>query len=137
MKSHATATFKVKSWDEKPYNESPKMTRASVQYEYHGDVEGDALSESLMIYGEDASASYVTLERIVGTLAGKAGSFVLQGSGTYSSTAGEAKWTAFVVPVPQPGTCAACAVMRSFPPLILPRDRSRSTMSLSQLPVPS
>ena len=98
MKSHATATFKVKSWDEKPYNDSPKLTRASVQYEYHGDVEGDSLSESLMVYGEDGSASYVTVDRIVGTLAGKAGSFVLQGSGTYSATAGEAKWTAFVVP---------------------------------------
>ncbi len=98
MKSHATATFKVKAWDEKPYNESPKLTRASVQYEYHGDVEGDSFSEALMVYGVDGSACYVTLERIVGTLAGKAGSFVLQGSGTYSSTAGEAKWTAFVVP---------------------------------------
>jgi len=40
----------------------------------------------------------VTIDRIVGTLAGKAGSFVLQGSGTYSATAGEAKWRAFVVP---------------------------------------
>jgi hypothetical protein len=51
-----------------------------------------------MVYGEDGSASYVTLDRIVGSLAGKPGSFVLQGSGTYSPTAGEAKWTAFVVP---------------------------------------
>ena len=98
MKSHAAATFKVKAWDEKPYNESPKLTRATVQYEYHGDIEGDALSESLMVYGQDGSASYVTLDRIVGTLAGKAGSFVLQGSGTYSPTAGKAKWAAFVVP---------------------------------------
>jgi hypothetical protein len=48
MKSHATATFKVKSWDETPYNEAPKLTRASVQYEYRGDVEGDSFSEALM-----------------------------------------------------------------------------------------
>lgn len=32
MKTHATATFDVKAWDEKPYNEMsglPKLTRVS------------------------------------------------------------------------------------------------------------
>jgi len=98
MKTRATATFQVKTWDEKPYNEAPKLTRATVTYEYHGDIEGEATSESLMVYAADGSANYVMIDRIVGTLAGKSGSFVLQGSGAYSPNTGEAKWTAFVIP---------------------------------------
>jgi hypothetical protein len=33
MSTHAPATFEVKSWDEKPYDEmdgAPKLTRASI-----------------------------------------------------------------------------------------------------------
>src|SRR6266478_5545536 len=41
MKTHAKATFDVKAWDEKPYNEMnglPKLTRVTVTKSYQGDV---------------------------------------------------------------------------------------------------
>ena len=86
MKTHAKATFDVKAWDEKPYNEMnglPKLTRASVTKSYQGDITGEGKLEYLMMYRDDGSASFVGLERVVGSVGGRSGSFVLQHSGTF------------------------------------------------------
>jgi hypothetical protein len=99
MSTHATATFEMKSWNEKPYNEIeglPKLTRASVTKSFKGDIEGEGTLEYLMMYRADGSASFVGLERIVGRFGGRSGSFVLQHSGTFEG--GVAKATYFVVP---------------------------------------
>src|SRR5439155_18035076 len=85
-KTHAKATFDIKSWDEKPYNEMngmPKLTRASVIKSYQGDITGEGKLESLMMYRDDGSASFVGLERVVGSVGDRSGSFVLQGTGTF------------------------------------------------------
>jgi hypothetical protein len=45
MSRHATATFKVKSWDEKPYDEvdgGPKLTRATSRRPLRGKSKGTA-----------------------------------------------------------------------------------------------
>lgn len=99
MNTHAIAAFEVKSWSEKPYNEIeglPKLTRASVAKSFKGDIEGEATLEYLMMYRVDGSASFIGLERIVGRLGNRSGSFVLQHSGAFES--GVAKATYFVVP---------------------------------------
>jgi hypothetical protein len=86
MSTHATAVFEVKTWDEKPYQEiegGSKLTRASVTKAFRGDITGDGTSESLMFYRADGSAVFTSLERIVAAIGGRAGSFVLQGSGIY------------------------------------------------------
>jgi hypothetical protein len=86
MSTHATAVFEVKSWDEKPYQEiegGSKLTRAGVTKAYRGDMTGNATSESLMFYRADGTSVFTGLERIVGAIGGRAGSFVLQVSGTY------------------------------------------------------
>jgi len=101
MSAHATASFTVKSWDEKPYNEiegAPKLTRASVTYSYQGEIEGEGASESLMVYRDDGSASFVGLERVVGRIGGRSGSFVLQASGTYDQSTGTARGALVVAP---------------------------------------
>ena len=101
MRTHANVTFTIKSWDEKPCNEMegmPKLTQASVTKTLTGDIEGECISESLMVYEDDGSASFVSLERIVGRVGGRSGSFVLQGNGTYEQRTGIAKGTFFVVP---------------------------------------
>ena len=92
MKKSANARFAIKSWDEKPYSEGqdqPKLTRASVIKTYTGDIEGDAQVEYLMMYRHDGSATFVGLERVVGRIGGKTGSFVLQRTGVFES--GQAK----------------------------------------------
>ncbi len=96
---HATATFQVKSWDEKPYNEGeglPKMTRASVVTSYEGDIQGEGTLEYLMVYCDDGIASFTGMERIVGRVGERTGSFVLQHGGTYEG--GTAKITSLVIP---------------------------------------
>ena len=56
----------------------------------------DGLVEYVMTYRGDGSATFVGLERVVGTLGGKTGSFVLQRTGVFE--AGVAKETYSVVP---------------------------------------
>ena len=99
MKKSAKARFAIKSWDEKPYSEGqdqPKLTRASVIKTYTGDIEGEAQVEYLMMYRRDGSATFVGLERIVGRIGGKSGTFVLQRTGIFES--GQAKESYSVIP---------------------------------------
>ena len=99
MKIVANARFTIKSWDEKPYSEGedlPKLTRAAVAKTFAGDISGDGHVEYLMMYRSDGSATFVGLERIVGQVAGKTGSFVLQRTGVFEN--GMAKESYFVVP---------------------------------------
>ena len=72
------------------------MTRAVVTKTFTGDIEGEGQVEYLMMYRSDGSASFVGLERVVGRIAGKAGSFVLQRSGIFEG--GVAKESYSVIP---------------------------------------
>jgi Protein of unknown function (DUF3224) len=99
MSQHATATFELKGWNEKPFDEAqdpPKLTRATVTKAFQGDIEGESKLEYLMCYRPDGTATFVGLERIVGTLGGKRGSFVLLHEGVFED--GVAKTTWSVVP---------------------------------------
>ena len=99
MKHVANAQFTIKGWDEKPYGEGqdlPKLTRAAVTKTFAGDIVGEGHVEYLMMYRGDGSATFVGLERIVGQVAGKTGSFVLQRTGVFEN--GEAKESYVVVP---------------------------------------
>ena len=86
MKKTANARFSIKSWDEKPYSEGealPKMTRATVQKTFTGDVDGEGHVEYVMMYRSDGTAAFVGLERITGRIDGRKGSFVLQRTGVF------------------------------------------------------
>jgi hypothetical protein len=99
MKESAKARFAIQSWDEKPYSEGqdlPKLTRATVVKTFTGDIEGEGQVDYLMMYRSDGSATFVGLERIVGRIANKAGSFVLQRSGTFEG--GQATESYSVIP---------------------------------------
>jgi hypothetical protein len=99
MKKDASARFAIKNWDEKPYSESPdepKLTRATVTKTYTGDIEGQAQVEYLMMYRGDGSATFVGLERVVGRIGGKSGTFVLQRTGSFEG--GQAKESYSVIP---------------------------------------
>ncbi|HEX9988058.1 MAG TPA: DUF3224 domain-containing protein [Chloroflexia bacterium] len=99
MPTRAMATFKIKSWDETPYNEGeglPKLTRASVSQVYQGGIEGQGAVEYLMVYPTDNSASFVEMQRFTGSIGGRSGSFVMQGSGTFEDGVAKGDW--LVVP---------------------------------------
>lgn len=99
MTKSANARFAIKSWDEKPYSEGddlPKLTRASVTKTFTGDIEGEGRVEYVMMYRSDGSAAFVGLERIVGRIGGKSGSFVLQRTGVFEG--GQAKESYSIIP---------------------------------------
>jgi Protein of unknown function (DUF3224) len=99
MSTHATTTFTMKSWDEKPYDEfdgGRKLTRASVTYAYSGDLEGEGKMEYLMAYNADGSGNAIGLERVLGRVGGRSGSFVIQHNGTFEARGVKDTW--FIVP---------------------------------------
>jgi hypothetical protein len=99
MKKSARARFAITHWDEKPYSEGqdvPKLTRASVTKTFTGDIEGEGQVEYLMMYRADGSATFVGLERVVGRIGDRSGSFVLQRIGAFEG--GLAKESYSVVP---------------------------------------
>lgn len=101
----AKASYEVKKWKEETYQQiSPimKMTRASVEFGMHGEIEGIAAVEYLMFYKSfdpndqhKSSASYLGLMRFDGKVSGKSGSFAMQDQGSYE--AGAAKSTLKII----------------------------------------
>lgn len=99
MTGQPNVSFALKTWDEKPYNELSgelKMTLTKVTYAYQGDIDGESTLDYLMVYRPDGSGSFVGLERIIGRVGGRSGSFVLQHTGTFNKT--DVDSTFFVVP---------------------------------------
>jgi hypothetical protein len=71
------STFEITGWDQAPYDEpaeGPPATRATVRKTYAGALEGESLAE-LLTCGELA---YLANERVIGTIDGQAGTFMLQ-----------------------------------------------------------
>jgi hypothetical protein len=93
--SRATGGFTIASWDEQPWAEvegAPKLTHARVTSRYRGDLDGEGTSGSLMCY-QGENASYGGYERIVGSLHGRLGSFVLRTGGSFRDGAATTTWT--------------------------------------------
>ncbi|MEX0761370.1 MAG: DUF3224 domain-containing protein [Dehalococcoidia bacterium] len=94
----ATGTFVIDSWEETPFDEreGAKLTRTRIAKTFEGGVEGRSSGEFVMAMAGEGSAAYVGIERIVGAVDGRTGSFVLQHSATM--TGGDQAATLLVVP---------------------------------------
>jgi uncharacterized protein DUF3224 len=98
-RTHATGTIEVKTYVPKSYDEpsdGPKLVRISVTETFSGDIKGEGTVEFLQLLRADGSASFVGLERVVGKVGGRSGSFVLQDAGTLEGKVVSGTW--FVVP---------------------------------------
>jgi len=124
----AKSEFDVTGWDQNPYespdqeserkkvpvsgsdsdsgadadaNTGPKLSRATVEKTFRGDLEGTSSAELLMCQADTtdlaAGAGYVASEVVTGELNGKRGSFVIQHWGL-SGSGMEPKTTGHVVP---------------------------------------
>ena len=92
---NARGIYTVKKWDEKAYDEmsqDARLSKASVEYQIKGEMEGKAIVEYLMFYSHFASddqhnsaAIYTGLIRFDGSLKGRQGSFVLHDDGTFNA----------------------------------------------------
>jgi hypothetical protein len=91
----ASGGFTIKAWDEQPWAEldqAPKLTHARVTTSYGGDLDGEGTSGLLMVYDQD-DATYAGYERVVGSLEGRSGSFVLRLDGGFQDGAARTTWT--------------------------------------------
>jgi hypothetical protein len=99
MASHARGTFEVTLNREPPYfaDAGATLARTSIIKQFQGELEGSSQVEMLSAGTKTkGSAGYVAIERVTGTLNGRAGTFVLQHSG--SMNRGKAELTVTVVP---------------------------------------
>jgi hypothetical protein len=99
MKTQATSTFKIDTWDESPIEDKDgvKLGRTRLTKTFEGDLDGHSAVEMLAVGTlVETSRAYVALERIVCRLHGRSGSFVVLHSASGSSRGMSASWS--VVP---------------------------------------
>jgi hypothetical protein len=99
-KTHKRAQAKVtvQSSKAEPYDQAggPALMEISIKEAFTGDIEGESWGRALQIQNADRSARMFSLQRVRGKLAGREGSFVLQGDETVANGKINATW--FVVP---------------------------------------
>ncbi len=82
--NHASGTFEVKlvpQTDDK--SGDAKLGRMTIDKQFHGDLEGTSKGQMLTgMTDVKGSAGYVAIEKVSGTLKGRAGTFMLQHTGT-------------------------------------------------------
>jgi hypothetical protein len=101
MPTVATAEFSITTWEPTPYDEEvagPKMTRTVVNKTFTGALTGSSVAELLTCESASGSAGYVAMERVEGTLDGRAGTFVIQHGGLFDAVTGKATPYGAIVP---------------------------------------
>lgn len=91
----ATGGFEVDDWNEETYQEldgDAKLTRASVTQTFSGDIDGQGHVEWLMCYRKDGTALFVGVQRIEGSVRGRAGTFVLASNGEFDGEKASGSW---------------------------------------------
>lgn len=83
----------VESYDQ---TASPVLMEIRLSETFTGDIDGESPVRVLQVLRDDKSASLVSMQRFRGTLGGRQGTFVLQGSEIVKD--GKIKATWFVVP---------------------------------------
>jgi uncharacterized protein DUF3224 len=99
VKTRVDAVITVHKYEPAAYDEPAEglvLTRIHVEESFRGDIAGDGVVEFLQAARADGSASFVGIERVTGTLAGKSGTFLLQDAGNVQDNIVSGDW--FVVP---------------------------------------
>jgi hypothetical protein len=91
-----------------PYDDQDgvALSRAAIQKTFRGDIEGESTLEMLAAHGPGGPAGYVAIERVTGSVHGRAGSFVLLHAGTMTA---EGPWAVWPI-VPGSGTGALAGI---------------------------
>ena len=107
-RTRANAVITVHKYEPAAYEEpaeGPVLTRIHVEESFSGDISGTGVVEFLQAARADGSASFVGIERVTGTVAGRAGTFLLQDAGTVRDNIVSGDW--FVIPGSGTGELAA------------------------------
>jgi hypothetical protein len=95
VSDRAEGTFTVAGWDESTYQEldgKGKLTKARMTFDFAGGVQGQGVSETLMCYRKDGTAVFTGLQRMVGQVAGRSGSYVLLADGSFDGAVARTDW---------------------------------------------
>ena len=97
-RTRAEAKITVQNSEARPYDQtaSPALMEIRLSEIFTGDIDGESPVRALQVLRDDHSASLVSVQRFRGTLGGRQGTFVLQGSEIVEN--GKIKATWFVVP---------------------------------------
>jgi hypothetical protein len=98
-RTRADAVITVHRYEPSAYDEpaeGPVLTRIHVEESFSGEISGDGVVEFLQAARADGSASFVGIERVTGTVAGRNGTFLLQDAGTVQGSVVSGDW--FVIP---------------------------------------
>ena len=98
-RKHARGTIQVKTYEPTTYEEqsgAPTLVEIDVTEQFSGDINGSGTVRFLQALRSDSSASFCGIERVVGSLDGREGTFLLQDAGTVQGTQVSGSW--FVVP---------------------------------------
>src|SRR5262249_20152677 len=82
---HASGHIEVKTYVPTSFDEiadGPALVEIQVTETFTGDIQGDGTARLIQAAGQDGSASFVGIERVRGSVAGRRGSCLLQDSGT-------------------------------------------------------
>lgn len=96
MRETARGTFEIAGWDEKTYQElerGGKLSEAKVTQKFTGDIDGEGGVIWLMCYTDPNTAHFVGLQRIVGSVSGRKGSFVIDTDGTFDGSVAKGDWS--------------------------------------------
>lgn len=91
----ATGKFELQSWNEQTWDESSngrKLTTASVEQAFSGDLEGKGSVEWVMAYRSDGTAEFAGYQRVAGRLAGMDGTLVASSIGTFQDGVARGEW---------------------------------------------
>ena len=99
----ANGSFQITSFNEDSYEDrggGAKLTHASGDQAFSGDIEGEGAVHWLMSYRLDGTARYVGLQRIKGEIGGRKGSFIIEATGDFDGAASRGSWSV----IPSSGT---------------------------------
>jgi hypothetical protein len=85
MNMHAKGTFEVTGWAEEIFGRSEgsaRLARVNSTHSFQGDIEGEGTVEYVMVHADDSPVRFVGLERVIGKIGDREGTFVLELSGT-------------------------------------------------------
>src|SRR5579859_4641321 len=95
----ARGTIAVKTYEPTTYYQhgaAASLVEIHVTEDFSGDISGSGTVRFLQALRPDGSAAFCGIERVVGTLAGRGGSFLLQDTGTLTGNVVSGTW--FVIP---------------------------------------
>lgn len=96
MTRSAHGTFEIEDWDEKTYQQldgGGKLTEAKVTQKFTGDIQGEGSVIWLMAYTDPKTATFVGMQRVVGAIGGKNGSFLLETTGEFDGATARGDWS--------------------------------------------